>query len=135
MEKEIRHIMVAIKAGTFSPTLRQALEQAEPERTRLAHTLDAPAKPNGTLPALLPDLKVWFKRAVGDIAKMGPQQIDKARGIIKDLVGSITLKPSTQGGESVLVAHLRPDYEGLARQLVGPEIILTTVFRSEVQYG
>ena len=62
----------------------------------------------------------------------GPHEIDKARGIIKDLVGgSITLKPRKTSHGQALAAHLKPDYLGLARQLTGPKIILVAVTRIE----
>ena len=67
--------MVAIKAGTFSVTLKQTLEQAETERNRLKQTLDAPHKPNGTIPSVLPDLTQWFKRPLGNIAKLRPHEV------------------------------------------------------------
>ena len=62
----------------------------------------------------------------------GRTQVDKARGIIKDLVGgSITLKPTTTSQGGALAAIMRPDYAGLARQLAGPKIILVAVTRIE----
>ncbi|UVT20265.1 MAG: hypothetical protein H8K03_21265 [Nitrospira sp.] len=130
VEREISHIMEAIKQGIFTPTTRQALEQAEAERECLQKSLNPSHKPNGTLPAVLPDLAAWFKRSIGDLANLGPHQVDKARGIIKDLVGgSVTLKPTETSQGHALAAIMKPDYMGLARQLVGPKIILVAVDR------
>lgn len=81
--------MVAIKAGTFSGTLKKG-------------------------------------------AKLGPHDIDNARGVIRDLVGrSITLKPTKTSHGQSLAAQLKPDYLGLATQLAGPKIILVAVTRIE----
>ena len=67
--------------------------------------------------------------ALGDV---GPHQVDKARGIIKDLVGgSIVLQPTKTSQGRVLAAIMKPDYLGLARQLAGPKIILVAVTRIE----
>src|SRR5262249_52769182 len=83
-------------------------------RKRLKQQLEAPSKPNGTLPAVLPDMSQWFEQFIGDLAKLGPHQIDKVRGIIKDLVGgTITLKPTKTSQGKKLAALITPDYLGL----------------------
>ncbi len=106
--------------------------RAEAERERLTRTLEATPKPNGSLPAVLPDLQAWFKQSLGEMAQFGPHEVDKARGIIKDLVGgSIPLKPVKTSQGPALAAIIRPDYAGLARQLAGPKIILVAVTRIE----
>lgn len=135
VEQEINHINGRNQGGDHQPD-HEAGAGAGRSRARSSEGIPGgPTQAEGTLPTVLPDFRAWFKRVAGDLAEMGPHQVDKARGILKDLVGSITLKPSTQGGEPVLVAHLQPDYDGLARQLVGPKIILVSVFRTEVQHG
>lgn len=132
VEREISHIMEAIKQGIFTATTKQALEQAEAERECLQKSLNHPHKSNGTLPAVLPDLAAWFKRSIGDLANLGPHQVDKARGIIKDLVGGcVKLEPTETSQGRALTAVMQPDYMGLARQLVGPKIILVAVGRIE----
>jgi len=67
----------------------------------------------------------WFEQFIGDLAKLGPHQIDKARGIIKDLVGgTITLKPTKTSQGKKLAALITPDYLGLARHLVGLKFVI-----------
>jgi site-specific DNA recombinase len=130
VEQEITHIMEAIKRGIFTPTTKAELEKAEAERDHLRKSLEAPAKPNGTLPSVLPNLLQWFKRSLGTIAMLGPHEVDQARGIIRDLVGgSITLQPTQTSHGQALVAHLKGNYLGLARHLVGRAGILGPVNR------
>jgi len=125
VERELANLMAAIKAGILTPTTKDELEKAEAERERLKQQLEAPSKPNGTLPAVLPDMSQWFEQFIGDLAKLGPHQIDKVRGIIKDLVGgTITLKPTKTSQGKKLAALITPDYLGLARQLVGLKFVI-----------
>ncbi|MBK9949203.1 MAG: recombinase family protein [Nitrospira sp.] len=132
LDLEIKRLLAAIKAGTFSPSLQQALEAAERERVRLGQDHDIAPKPHGAVPAALPDVGAWFRRAVGDLAMLGPHQVDKARGIIKDLVGgSIPLTPTETSDGPALTATLKPDYAGLIKRLVEPKIILVAVTRIE----
>jgi site-specific DNA recombinase len=135
VEQKIANIMAAIEQGIITPTTKTMLMQAEAEQTRLRQSLNSNSpnvQRNRALPAVLPDLRLWFKQSIGNLANIGAQQVDQARGIIKDLVGgSITLKPTTTSQGQALAAILRPDYAGLARQLGHPEIILVAVTRIE----
>ena len=50
--------------------------------------------------------------------------VDKARGILKDLVGgTIPLSSTLDGGGRYLTAELSGDYAGLLKLVTGPKII------------
>ena len=51
---------------------------------------------------------------------MTQHQVDKARGILRELLGrQITLHPTANGTERYLTAELSGDYAGLVRLVVG----------------
>jgi len=123
VEREITNLMVAIKAGMFSPTLKQALEDAEAERTRLQHTLQGPVKKLDLLTTVLPNLVERFRRMLDNLARATRHEVDKARGILRGLlVGQIVLHPSSDGTERFLTAELAGDYAGLVRLTMSPKI-------------
>ena len=71
-----------------------------------------------------------FQRMVEDLATVTQHQVDKARGILRDLVGpTIPLYPSADGAERFLTAELAGDYAGLVRLACGPKLNINPLFR------
>jgi site-specific DNA recombinase len=125
VEQEIENIMTAIRAGILTPSTKSALEQAERERERLLQAIQGPKKGPDQLSTLLPTLLSKFKKVLDDMAVISQREVDKARGILRQLVGgSIILQPTTDGRERFLTAELSGDYSGLVRLVVGPKILL-----------
>ena len=64
----------------------------------------------------LPNVTERFKALVEEFATVTQHQVDKARGILSELVGKqITLHPSADGTEQFLMAELSGDYAGIMR--------------------
>jgi hypothetical protein len=128
VEQEIANIMAAIRQGILTPTTKQALEQAEAERTHLRQMVQVPYKKLDTVTTVLPDLVSQFKALVVNLATVTQFQVDKARGMLRDLVGGqIRLYPVSDGADRYLMAELAGDYAGLVRLVCGPKLNLTTV--------
>jgi hypothetical protein len=130
VEQEIAHIMTAIKAGILTPSTKAALEQAEAEQAQLKSMQDQ-SKVIDKVTTFMPNLVERFKKLVDGLATVTQHQVDKARGILRDLVGGeIRLHPTAAGTERYLTAELAGDYAGLVR-LVAPKILLVAVTRIE----
>ena len=118
VEQEITYIMEAIKQGILTPTTKAALEQAEAERARLRQTVQH--KGLDQVATFLPNMVERFTRMVEDLATVTQHQVDKARGILRDLLGKeITLHPTADGVERYLTAEVSGDYAGLFRLVAG----------------
>jgi len=124
--------MVAIKAGTFSPTLKDTLEHAEAERARLQHSLQLPMKKLKRLTTALPNLVERFKRMVDDLARATRYEVDLVRGILHGLLGEekIVLTPTKDTTGEYLVAELQGDHAGLIPLIYHGAIKLKAVTRS-----
>ena len=62
----------------------------------------------------LPDTIGRFKKALADLTTVTQHQVDKARGILRDLMGGkIILHPTADGTERFLTAEVSGDYAGL----------------------
>ena len=73
-----------------------------------------------------------FKKLVEGLADVTQYQVDKARGILSELVGGqIVLHATADGNERYLTAELSGDYAGLVRLVLGPKIKLVAVTRIE----
>ena len=132
VEQEIAYIMEAIKQGILTPTTKAELEQAEAERTRLRQTVQGSHTRLAQVATFLPNMAERFKRVVDDLATVTQHQVDKARGILRDLVGqTIPLHPTADGATRFLTAELAGDYSGLVRLVCGPKINLVAVTRIE----
>ena len=80
----------------------------------------------------LPNMVERFKRVVDDLATVTQHQVDKARGILRDLVGPHHPALSDGGRRGrFLTAELAGDYSGLVRLVCGPKINLVAVTRIE----
>lgn len=64
----------------------------------------------------MPDLVGRFKAALEDLTTVTQHSMDKARGILRDLMGSqIVLHPTADGADRYLTAEASGDYAGLYR--------------------
>ena len=132
VEQEIAHIMTAIKAGILTPSTKGALEQAEAERARLIQTIQGGRRTLDKVASFLPDLVRKFESLVDDLVASTQHQVDKARGMLRELVGGqIRLHPTADGANRFLTAELSGDYSGLVRLVGGPKINLVAVTRIE----
>ena len=130
VEQEITHIMAAIRQGIITASTKEALEQAEAERAHLHQIVQGPYKKLEKITRFLPDLATRFKMLVTDLATVTQFQVDKARGMLRELVGGrILLYPAADGADRYLMAELTGDYAGLLRLVCGPKLNLTTVDR------
>ena len=85
VDKEIEHILTAIRAEILTPSTKSALEQAERERDRLLQAIQGPKKGPDQLSTLLPTLLSNFKKVLDDMAVVSQRELDKARGILRQL--------------------------------------------------
>lgn len=114
VERELSHIMDAIRQGIITPTTKAALHKAESERDRLQAELQAHTSTPDSVSLLVPHLKARFKQLVSNLANLGDEHIEKARAILKTLLGpQILLHPSSNGEERFLTAELSGNYAGL----------------------
>ena len=128
VEQEITNIMTAIKAGILTASTKEALEQAEAERAHLRQMMQGSYKKLDKVARFLPDLVGRFKMLIDDLATVTQVQVDKARGMLRELVGGqILLYPASDGADRYLMAELAGDYAGLVRLVCGPKLNLSTV--------
>ena len=120
VEQEIEHIMTAIKAGVLTASTKTALEQAEAERARLLQAMQGPHKKLDKVASFLPNMVGKFKALVDDLVGATQHEVNKARGILKELVGGqIALHPAADGADRYLTAELSGNYAGLMRLAAG----------------
>ena len=61
-----------------------------------------------------------FKALIDDLANVTQLQVDKARGLLRELLGKeFVLHPTADGSARYLVAEVSGDYAGLLRLAVG----------------
>lgn len=120
VEQEIENIMVAIKAGILTASTKTALEHAEVERTALLQTVQGQHKQVAKVAAFLPNAIGRFKSLIEDLANVTQLHVDRARGLLRVLLGKeIVLHPTADGAARYLTAEVSGDYAGLLRQVVG----------------
>jgi site-specific DNA recombinase len=120
VEHEIEHIMDAIKAGILTASTKAALEQTEAERDTLRQTVQGQHKNLAKVAAFLPNAIGRFKALLDDLANVTQLQVDRARGLLRVLLGKeITLHPCSDGEERYLTAEVTGDYAGLLRLVTG----------------
>lgn len=116
VERELVNIMDAIKHGILTPTTKAELQKAEAERNRLEAEIKAHISNSDNLSLLLPNLKERFEKVVSTLANLKDHHVDKARAILKNLLGpQIVLHPCADGEERFLTAELSGSYAGLLR--------------------
>jgi hypothetical protein len=118
VEGEIANILTAIKAGIFTASTKQVLEQAEAERARLLTAPPPHAKALATLTAFLPNATARYRTLVDVLATLPRRHVEQAREQIKALVGDITLWPTPAG---YLEAELTGNYAGFLKLAVGQQ--------------
>ena len=122
--------MAAIRQGIIITSTKEALKQAEAERARLRQMVQASYKQLDKITRFLPDLVGRFNVLVDDLATVTQFQVDKSRGMLRELVGGRILHyPKSDGTERYLMAELTGDYAGLVRLVCGPKLTLSTVQR------
>ena len=132
VEREIEHIMMAIKAGILTPSTKAELERAEAEQAALIQTVKGRTKLLDKVVTFLPNMEKRFKALIDDLITVTQPQVDKARGILRELVGGqIQLHATSDGAERYLTAELSGDYSGLVGLAVGPKLNLVAVSRIE----
>ena len=120
VEQEIAHILDAIKQGILTPTTKTALERAEAERTALLQTVHGQQKQVAKVAAFLPNAIGRFKTLLDDLSNVTQLQVDRARGLLRVLLGKeIVLHPCTDGEGRYLTAEVSGDYAGLLRLVTG----------------
>jgi hypothetical protein len=102
IDQQIAHMVTAIKSGFRSETLKKDLEAAEQDRTRLQARLTQDIKRLEKITSFLPNVTGRFKAMVEDFATVTQHQVDKARGILAELVGKqIILHPCADGTDDI----------------------------------
>ena len=120
VEREIEHLMDAIKAGILTPSTKHALEQAEAERARLLHAVNGQQKHIDKVATFLPNTMGRFKALLDNLSTVTQSHVDKARAQLRMLLGKeIVLHPCADGEERYLTAEVSGDYEGLLRLATG----------------
>ena len=92
------------------------MQKAEAERDRLEAEIKAHTSKSDNLALLLPNLRERFEKVVSNLANIRHNHVDKARSILKTLLGpEIFLHPSSNGEERFLTAEMSGSYAGLMR--------------------
>lgn len=120
VEQEIANIMAAIKQGILTPSTKAELEKAEAERKRLQNAIAVRGNKADNVVRLLPNLKERFEALVANLATVAHQHADKAREVLKSVLGGqIMLHPCADGVERYLTAEVSGNYAGLLRLALG----------------
>lgn len=120
VDKEIANLMDAIKQGLLTATTKAELLKLEQEQQRLSETISRGRDKADRVADFVPDLLGRFKSALADLANVTQHSVDKARGLLKELMGeSIYLYPTTDGQDRYLTAEVSGDYAGLYRLVTG----------------
>lgn len=103
-KKELENIKVAIRQGMVTPTTKAMLEEAEARIAQLeaAQLPDVSAGKVAVLPSVINGYLKDLRRVLG-------RDTERARAILRDLLGEITLEPDDKG----LVAVLRGNVPGI----------------------
>ena len=120
VEQEIENIVVAIKVGILTPSTKAALERAEAERAKLLQIVQGQHKNVAKVAAFLPNAVGRFKTLLNDLANVTQLEVEKARCLLRVLLGKeIVLHPTADGATRYLMAEVSGDYAGLLRLTVG----------------
>ena len=120
VEQEISHIMDAIKAGIRTNGTKAALVNAEAERATLIETVQGPPPKDVKVAAFLPSAVTRLKALVDDLANVTQLQVDRARAVLRTMLGKeIVLHPTADGETRYLTAEVTGDYAGLLRLETG----------------
>ncbi len=103
-EREAANIKQAVRHGKATATLLDMLEETEARKARLKAELAQPLDPHPS--EVLPSL---VKRYLKDLRGSLGRDTERARAILRDLVGEINLEPDDEG----LIAVLRGNVQGI----------------------
>jgi hypothetical protein len=113
VEQEIEHIMDAIKMGILTPSTKQALEKAEAERAKLLRSVNGQQTRRDKVATFLPNAIGRFKALLDDLSNVTHLHVDKARSVLRELLGKeIILHPTADGVDRYLTAEVTGDYCG-----------------------
>jgi site-specific DNA recombinase len=130
IEREIAAIITAIKAGVFSASTKAELDRLEAEQDSLTQTIKGRNKLYDKVVAFLPNMEQRFTAMIDDLVAVTQPEVDKVRGMLRELVGhAIRLHPTSDGAERFLTAELSGDYTGLMTLACGPKLLLNPLRR------
>jgi hypothetical protein len=119
-EQKIDNIKNAILQGIVTKTTREMLEQAEAERDRLSQSVRAGRTKADSVVDFLPNAVEKFKAKLENIGQLRQHEVDKARELLREVLGSsIILHPTADGVNRFLTAEVSGDYESLTRLILG----------------
>jgi site-specific DNA recombinase len=114
VEKQIGHIIAAIKAGAFSEQLKGELDGAEAERKQLQAALNVDTREVDKVADMLPRALDNYRELVEDLGDATQREVARARTQIKHMLGGeVRLTPAED--RTHLVAEMAGDYAGLLR--------------------
>jgi hypothetical protein len=119
-EQKIDNIKEAILQGIVTKTTKAMLEEAEAERDRLSQSVRAGRTKADSVVDFLPNAVEKFKAKLENIGQLRQHEVDKARELLRDVLGSsIILHPTADGVDRFLTAEVSGDYEALTRLILG----------------
>jgi len=120
VEQQIANMLAAIKDGFRSDSLKRDLEQAERERLRLREQFDGDVRALEKVATIPATLLERFKSLVDNLPTVLQREVDKARHILRDLLGGrIALHPTSDGAQRYLTAELSGSYAALVQLMTG----------------
>lgn len=103
--REREYIKEAIRRGLFGDITREMLEEVETRIRRLRAQLETPALDE--IPAF--NLREVVESKLRDLAGVLGRDVERARALLRDLLGAVVLQPTAEG----IVAELQGNVEGL----------------------
>ncbi|CUS37439.1 hypothetical protein COMA1_40055 [Candidatus Nitrospira nitrosa] len=112
--------MEAIKQGVITTSTKAELMKLEGEQQRLETAMRRSRSKADRVTDFLPDTIGRFKTALKNLITVTQHSVDKARGILWDLMGAqIVLHPTSDGASRYPTAQVSGDYAGLYRMVTG----------------
>jgi len=104
--RERDHVKDAIRQGLLGEITREMLEEVEARVRDLQARLQNVTSPEAAIPTVLPRA---IQTRLQSLDQILGRDLEQARGLLRDLLGEIVLRPTSEG----LVAELRGNVEGL----------------------
>jgi site-specific DNA recombinase len=124
VEKELAQFVKAIAQGIFSASTKGELDRLEAEKVTLTQTIKHRDKLYNKVITFLPNMEQRFTAMIDDLVTVTQPEVDKARGILRELVGgTIRLHASSDGAARFLTAELTGDYHGLLKLALGGKLL------------
>jgi hypothetical protein len=119
-----------------SPSTKTELDKLEAEHLALTQTIANKNKLFNKVVDFLPNMEQRFAAMIDDLVQMTQPEVDKARGMLRELIGQqILLHPSSDGAERFLTAELSGDYEGLMKLVIGSNLLLHPTQGEKFYFG